>query len=173
MSFFSDVVEYLKTTIDETIGVESVDRISYENVDEILGEVFGSVIHLKSIRDLKGNVLVNYSAQDGEDKKKFRAWMITRTNFSPVEQGGTLFFREHTFALYPYYAHDGMLGESEMVFQDHIERVAGLFDGDIYLGNHVLTSSPISTTEIGHRQWLDTLCHSATLTFTASQDRRY
>ncbi|MYC16944.1 MAG: hypothetical protein F4Y39_24740 [Gemmatimonadetes bacterium] len=169
MSFFLDVAGYLKTAIDDTIGITSVDQLSRENVDDVIGRIYSYMIQSASEKDLRGKVLLNYSA---DDPKKFRAWMITRTDFAPSETGGSLYFRDHTFALYPYYALAGA-GESEMVFQDHLERVADLFDSDIKLGGHTLTSGPMSVSGIGHRMWLSTLCHSAQITFTSRQDRRY
>ena len=168
MGFYEDINDYVIDHIHDTLGIDPYVASPSSDLDaKPLGFVYRTV---QFIRDRKG--LLNLLGIGTGTNQPIRAWMLTRTDATPIEGGGSLYTRDHTFRLNPYYGVKSA-DDSERMFQNHIDQVIDLFKNDYTLGGHALKSTPWAVQNVGHRQFTDILCHSADITFRATEPRSY
>lgn len=167
MRFYKTINDYVIRHIQVTLGIDPYTEPHEDLNARPMGKVYRVI---QFIRDRK-NVLNVLGVGTG-DSRPIRAWMLTRGNVTPIDGGGSIYTRDHYFTLTPYYGVKSE-DESELMFQDHIDQVINLFEGDYTLGGNALKSTPWQVQNVHYRQFSNVLCHSADIIFRATEPRRY
>ena len=145
-TFYDDIREYLLTRIETLPDVGPIHK--YYRYSSTVKDLFNLFVLAR----------------------QFRGWMFSRESLTPRTTGGNVLYLDHEFVLRPYYGVQDAVG-SELVFQNHLDRVVHLFETDFRMGGLAVRTSPVSVRRITHRQFAGVVCHSADLALTVTEAR--